>query len=61
MLKKTAFYAEYKSKGTGANTQGRVSWSKQLTKAEYKKYQLKYVLAGKDNWKPNKNIPKIKF
>jgi pectinesterase len=35
---KTAYYAEYKSKGSGANPSKRVSWSHQLTKKEAKNY-----------------------
>ena len=31
---KTAWFAEYKSKGPGANPKARVAWSKQLTAAE---------------------------
>jgi unsaturated rhamnogalacturonyl hydrolase len=35
---KTARYAEYASKGLGANPSGRVKWSKQLTEKEAHKY-----------------------
>jgi len=35
---KTAYYAEYKSTGTGANPTARVSWSHQLTDTEGAKY-----------------------
>ena len=44
---KTAFYAEYKSTGEGANPGKRVSWSKQLTDKEAKKYTISNVLGGK--------------
>lgn len=37
---KTAFYAEYKSKGAGANILQRAKWSKQLTDAEVKEYTI---------------------
>lgn len=47
---KTTFYAEYNSKGSGANAGKRVSWSHQLTKEESKKYTAKNILSGKDNW-----------
>lgn len=47
---KTAYYAEYKNTGAGANISGRVSWSHQLTAAEAKKYTIKNILSGKDNW-----------
>ena len=47
---KTTFYAEYNSKGTGANAEKRVSWSHQLTKEQSKKYTAKNILSGKDNW-----------
>ena len=35
---KTAFYAEYKSSGPGANPSSRVKWSHQLTEEEAKKF-----------------------
>lgn len=47
---KTTFYAEYNSKGFGANAEKRVSWSHQLTKEQSKKYTAKNILSGKDNW-----------
>lgn len=47
---KTAFFAEYKSTGKGAVTSDRVSWSHQLTEAEIKKYTIKNILSGTDNW-----------
>lgn len=47
---KTSFYAEYNSKGSGANAEKRVSWSHQLTKEQSKKYTAKNILSGKDNW-----------
>lgn len=47
---KTTFYGEYNSKGSGANISKRVFWSHQLTKEESKKYTVKNILSGKDNW-----------
>ncbi|MGN6637461.1 MAG: pectinesterase family protein, partial [Mucilaginibacter sp.] len=47
---KTAYYAEFKSSGPNANVSGRAAWSHQLTASEAKKYTVKNVLAGKDNW-----------
>ena len=46
---KTAFYAEYKSYGPGANNSGRVNWSKQLLKRDAKKYTLENIFSG---WQP---------
>ncbi|HKK11566.1 MAG TPA: pectinesterase family protein, partial [Flavobacteriaceae bacterium] len=40
---KTAYYAEYKSKGKGANPNQRIRWSHQLSKKEVKKYTLKTI------------------
>jgi pectinesterase len=47
---KTAFFAEYKSTGPGANDAGRAVWSHQLTSTEIKTYTIKNILSGKDNW-----------
>ena len=48
---KTAFYAEYKNTGPGATTPKRVSWSKQLSNSEIKKYTLTNIF-GSINWIP---------
>lgn len=46
---KTAFYAEYGSRGLGAkDLSKRVAWSHQLKKSSLKKYSLKLVLNGWD-------------
>jgi pectinesterase len=45
----TARYAEYKSSGPGANPATRVSWSKQLSDEEVKKYTIEKILG---DWKP---------
>lgn len=47
---KTTFYAEYNSKGVGANIEKRAAWSHQLTKEQSKEYSIKNILSGKDNW-----------
>jgi pectinesterase len=49
----TATYAEFNSKGPGANAAAREPYSKQLTAAEAKKYETKAYLAGADNWNPS--------
>jgi pectinesterase len=49
---KTAYFAEYHSTGPGANPQGRVGWSYQMTAAEAKSYTLKAIFMGKEPWKP---------
>ncbi len=46
----STFYAEYQSKGSGANAGKRVSWSHQLTNEQSKKYNTKNILSGKDRW-----------
>ena len=50
---KTAYYAEYKSTGAGANPKARVAWSHQLTDKEAKEYTLENIFGGRDTWKPN--------
>ncbi len=49
---KTAYYAEYQSKGAGAKASNRVSWSHYLTVNEIKYYILSNIFAGKNTWNP---------
>ena len=49
---KTTYYSEYQSTGPGAAPKKRVDWSHQLTEREVKKYTLKNILSGKDQWNP---------
>lgn len=44
------FYAEYKSTGAGSDFSKRVSWSKQLTAKETKKYSVGSIFRG---WNPD--------
>ncbi|GAB3821899.1 pectinesterase family protein [Pontibacter rugosus] len=46
---KTVLYAEYNSKGAGANAKSRVGWSKQLSAKEAKQYTLENIFP---DWKP---------
>jgi len=48
---KTTFYAEYVSKGEGANASKRVDWSRQLSKKELKNYTFEKIFG---NWNPTK-------
>lgn len=50
----TAFYAEYNSKGAGAQPKQRVTWSKQLTSNTAERFTAAEVLKGYDNWNPVK-------
>jgi pectinesterase len=43
---KTAYYAEYKSSGPGANPAARAKWSKQLTNKEAKQFTVKNIFNG---------------
>lgn len=54
---KTVFYAEYQSKGEGANPKGRVAFSHQLK--TLKGYEIESVLAGNDGWNPVKDGNKL--
>lgn len=49
---KTAFYAEYQSRGSGAVTVGRVAWSRQLTGEEAAVYTLENIFAARSAAKP---------
>ncbi|AMR26341.1 pectin esterase [Hymenobacter psoromatis] len=51
---KTAYFAEYKSSGPGANPGARVPWSHQLTAQEAKKYTLKQIFGGREGWEPKR-------
>jgi len=48
---KTARYAEYKNYGPASDPSKRVSWSKQLTDEEVKRYTLKNIFG---DWNPLK-------
>lgn len=48
----TARYAEFQSKGPGANPAARVKWSKQLTEEDLEKYNIENILG---EWKPYLN------
>ena len=50
---KTVFYAEYTSRGEGANPKARAAFSHQLK--NLKGYEIETVLAGEDGWNPVKN------
>jgi pectin methylesterase-like acyl-CoA thioesterase len=47
---KTARYMEYENSGEGANTAGRVPWSRQLSKKEAQAVTLETVFGRIDNW-----------
>jgi pectinesterase len=47
---KTAFYAEYQSRGEGGNAAKRVAWSRQLSKKAAKKYTLEHIFEGTEDW-----------
>lgn len=49
---KTAYYAEFGSKGPGAASAARIGWSHQLTVKEAKVYTIKNILEGIDHWNP---------
>ncbi len=49
----TVTYAEYKSKGEGANPKARAAFGKQLK--DISRYDMEKVLAGSDGWNPVKN------
>ena len=50
---KTVFYAEYQSKGEGANPKKRAAYSKQLKSLDG--YSPEEVLSGNDGWNPIEN------
>ncbi len=48
----TVFYAEYNSTGEGAEKAERVSWAKQLSKADANAYTLKNIFSLEGSWMP---------
>jgi pectinesterase len=52
----TTLYAEYQSAGLGASPSTRLPWTKQLSDKEVKKYILKNILSGSDQWNPLTNL-----
>jgi hypothetical protein len=49
----TAFYAEYHSKGPGANAKGRDPHSHQLSGSDAVQFSLVRFLQGQDHWDPS--------
>lgn len=49
---KTAYYAEFESKGDGANSAKRVEWSHQISKKELKNYKITNIFKRSDDWNP---------
>ncbi|MGX4644333.1 pectinesterase family protein [Massilia sp. SYSU DXS3249] len=49
---RTARYAEYNSRGPGANPSARAAWSRQLSAAEAEQLTAARILAGTDGWRP---------
>jgi pectinesterase len=49
---KTVRYAEFGSRGPGANLSARVAWARRLTKSEARNITPAKVLAGADGWNP---------
>ena len=49
---KTAYFGEYGSTGTGANSATRVSWARKLGDADVKQFSVEYFLGGRDGWDP---------
>lgn len=54
---KTAFYAEYESRGEGASPKARAAFSRQLK--NLKGYEIETVLAGDDGWNPAEDGNKL--
>lgn len=55
----TAFYAEFRNTGPGANTSQRVSWSHQLSAKEASAFTPKIFLRGFDHWNPVTEAAKL--
>jgi pectinesterase len=51
---KTSRYSEFGSSGAGGSIQGRVKWSRQLTREQAAQLSAPRVLGGTDGWNPLK-------
>lgn len=51
---RTAYFAEYNSRGAGAKPENRVKWARQLSKDEAKVFFAENFLKGADNWNPKR-------
>ena len=51
---KTAYFAEYGSKGKGASDATRVAWARKLGDSDIKVFSVEYFLTGSDGWDPYK-------
>ncbi|UOQ68627.1 pectinesterase family protein [Hymenobacter volaticus] len=51
---KTAFYAEFNSRGLGAPAKGRVAWSHQLKAKDAKQYTIQNIFGGPAAWNPQR-------
>lgn len=49
---KTAYYAEYRSRGPGANPKAREPWTHQLSRTQAKAWSAASFLRGADGWTP---------
>jgi pectinesterase len=49
---RTARYAEYGSRGPGANPRARIAWARRLSRAEARSITPEKVLGGADGWNP---------
>jgi pectinesterase len=48
----TAYYAEFNSRGPGANPAGRVKWAHRLSAKEARQYTLRNIFGGSQAWTP---------
>lgn len=55
---RTAYLAEYRSSGPGADQASRVKWSHQLTDAEARMFSTDTFLKGRDTWVPGREDDK---
>lgn len=55
----TPYYAEFDSRGPGAQPASRVAWSHQLTAQQAKRFEPRTFLAGSDHWDPVAEAAKL--